>query len=104
MRIIRFALGCLCVAGAAPAQTFSVLHSFQYFPHGATPYAPLYLDSSGNLYGTTNGGGQYNAGVVFKLEPSGSQTVLYTFSGGTDGGNPTAGVAMDSAGNLYGTA
>ncbi len=92
------------LAGLAPAQTFSVLHTFQYFPHGASPAAPLYRDSLGNLYGTTEYGGAYNAGVVFKLDSTGSQTVLHTFTGGADGGNPTAGVTMDSAGNLYGTA
>ncbi len=94
----------LAVSGVARAQTFSVLHTFQYFPHGASPYAPLYRDASGNLYGTTNGGGQYNAGVVFKIDTTGHETVLHTFTGGIDGGNPTAGVVIDSVGNLYGTA
>jgi len=42
-------------------------------------------------------------GVVFKLDPAGQQTVLYSFTGGADGGNPLAGVIRDSAGNLYGT-
>ncbi len=101
---LLFVLACaLAAVGAAPGQTFSVLHTFQYFPHGASPYAPLYRDSSGNLYGAANGGGQYNAGVVFKFDTNGHETVLHTFTGGTDGGNPTAGVLMDSAGNLYGT-
>jgi uncharacterized repeat protein (TIGR03803 family) len=94
----------LAKAAGADAQTFSVLHPFQYFPHGASPYAPLFRDAGGNLYGTTNGGGPYNAGVVFKLDTAGNQTVMHTFTGGTDGGNPTAGVVSDSAGNLYGTA
>ncbi len=102
---LLFMLACAAaVTSGARAQIYSVLHTFQYFPHGASPYAPLYRDASGNLYGTTNGGGQYNAGVVFKLDASGQETVLYTFTGGTDGGNPTAGVVMDPAGNLYGTA
>ncbi len=94
----------LAAMGCAQAQAFSVLHTFQYFPHGASPYAPLYRDSSGNLYGTTNGGGPYNAGVVFKLDSAGSLTVMHTFTGGADGGNPCAGLAADSAGDLYGTA
>jgi uncharacterized repeat protein (TIGR03803 family) len=102
---LLFFLACAgAIASAARAQTFSVLHTFQYFPHGASPYAPLYRNSSGDLYGTTNGGGQYNAGVVFKLDSAGNQTVLHTFTGGTDGGNPCAGVVMDPVGNLYGTA
>jgi uncharacterized repeat protein (TIGR03803 family) len=41
--------------------------------------------------------------VVFKLAPDGTETVLYTFSGGNDGGGPIAGLVADKAGNLYGT-
>jgi uncharacterized repeat protein (TIGR03803 family) len=91
------------IASGARAQTFSVLHTFQYFPHGASPYAPLLSDANGNLYGTANGGGENNAGVVFKIDTDGKLTVLHTFTGGADGGNPCAGVVADSAGNLYGT-
>jgi len=101
---LLFLVACaLAIAGVAQAQTYSVLHTFQYFPNGASPYAPLYRDASGNLYGTVSGGGPYNAGVVFKLDTAGNHMVLHTFTGGTDGGTPGAGVAMDSAGNLYGT-
>jgi uncharacterized repeat protein (TIGR03803 family) len=60
-------------------------------------------DSAGNLYGTTVGGGAQNAGVVYKMDATGKETVVYSFAGGTDGSNPTAGVVLDSAGNLYGT-
>ena len=60
-------------------------------------------DSAGNFYGTTYGGGAYGYGVVYELDAQGHETVLYTFTGGTDGGNPQAGVTRDSAGNLYGT-
>ena len=60
-------------------------------------------DSAGNLYGTTTGGGAANAGVVYKLDTTGQETVLYSFTGGADGANPDAGVIRDSAGNLYGT-
>ncbi len=87
---------------AAVAQTFSVLHTFQYFPRGAEPYAPVNRDPQGNIYGTTYGGGPYNAGVVFKLDSAGNETVLHTFTGGVDGGNPYAGIVADSNGNLYG--
>jgi uncharacterized repeat protein (TIGR03803 family) len=70
------------------------------------------MDSAGNLYGTANRSGIYGpscyanlgCGTVFKLDPSGNLTVLYSFSGGTDGGNPYSGVIMDGSGNLYGTA
>lgn len=102
---LLFVLACAVVnTSGVRAATFSVLHTFQYFPHGASPYAPLLRDANGNLYGTTNGGGPYNAGVVFKLDAAGNQTVMHTFTGGADGGNLTAGLVSDSAGNLYGTA
>ena len=58
---------------------------------------------AGNLYGTTDGGGASGAGVVFKVDTSGNETVLYSFTGGADGAYPNAGVILDSAGNLYGT-
>lgn len=89
---------------AARAQIYSVWHTFQFFPHGAAAGAPLLRDAGGNLYGTTNGGGPRNAGMVFKLDTAGRQTVLHTFSGGTDGGCPWAGLVSDPVGNLYGTA
>jgi len=50
--------------------------------------------AAGNLYGTTESGGAFNSGVVFKLDPSGQETVLYSFTGGADGGVPTAGLVM----------
>ncbi len=83
--------------------TETVLHHFTGGADGDEPSAPLIRDSAGNLYGTTAGGGASNWGVVFKLDRTGSETVLYSFSGGTDGGYPIAGLIRDSAGNLYGT-
>ena len=81
----------------------TVLHSFTGGVDGAYPYAGVIRDSDGNLYGTTNGGGSAGAGVVFKVDPSGLETVLYNFTGDVDGGYPQAGVIRDPAGNLYGT-
>ena len=83
--------------------TYTVLYSFSG-PDGAQPFASLVQDTEGNLYGTTLSGGTYNNGVVFKLSPDGTETVLHHFSGGADGGTPFAGLIQDSAGNLYGTA
>jgi uncharacterized repeat protein (TIGR03803 family) len=60
------------------------------------------MDGAGNLYGTT-ADAHLADGVVFKLNPGGTETVLHTFTGGSDGAGPQAGVIMDSAGNLYGT-
>jgi len=89
------------VPPAAPSYT--VLHSFT-FPDGARPAADLIRDSAGDLYGTTQNGGAYGNGVVFKLSPTEALTVLYSFTGGADGGKPVAGLVRDGAGNLYGTA
>jgi uncharacterized repeat protein (TIGR03803 family) len=80
-----------------------VLYSFTGGADGGYPLGGVILDSKGNLYGTTNGGGASGGGVVFKIDTSGNETVLYSFTGGADGGGPLAGVILDSKGNLYGT-
>ena len=84
--------------------TFQVLHNFQGGADGSGPFAGVVLDTAGNLYGTTYEGGTANQGVVYKITSSGQETVLYTFTGGADGGSPFAGLTLDAAGNLYGTA
>jgi uncharacterized repeat protein (TIGR03803 family) len=61
------------------------------------------MDAAGNLYGTTYIGGAYDLGSVFKLEAAGSESVLYSFKGSSDGEYPYSGVVIDNAGNLYGT-
>ena len=85
--------------------TESVLHSFNG-ADGADPYSGLIFDAAGNLYGTTVGGGGYNAGTVFKLAPnldgSWTESVLHSLNG-TDGAHPYSGLIFDAAGNLYGT-
>jgi uncharacterized repeat protein (TIGR03803 family) len=81
----------------------TVLYSFTGRADGSGPESGVILDSAGNLYGTTIGGGSGNAGVVYKLDTSGQETVLYSFTGGAGGGQPFAGVILDAAGNLYGT-
>ena len=91
-----------------PAGNETVLHSFAGFPtDGSNPAAALIRDSEGNLYGTTVQGG-FTAclnicGVVFKLDPSGKETILHSFTGGADGAEPETGLIRDSEGNLYGT-
>jgi uncharacterized repeat protein (TIGR03803 family) len=89
------------VPPASPSYT--VLHSFTGGPDGANPYAGLIRDGAGNLYGTTAFGGASGAGVAFKLTPTGTYTVLYSFTSGPDGAVPYAGLIRDAAGNLYGT-
>jgi uncharacterized repeat protein (TIGR03803 family) len=83
--------------------TETVLHSFSSGTDGANPQGSLLRDAAGDLYGTTFGGGASGAGTVFKVGPHGKETVLYSFKAGTDGANPEAGLAIDAAGNLYGT-
>ena len=60
-------------------------------------------DAAGNLYGTTVNGGENVSGVVFKLTATGKESVLYNFTGRTDGRYPTAALVTDPAGNFYGT-
>jgi len=86
-----------------PKGNETVLHNFAGGNDGSGPYAGVTRDTAGNIYGTTVYGGPANAGVVYKLDPAGNETVLYNFTGGADGANPYAGVILDSEGNLYGT-
>src|SRR5579862_9677264 len=87
----------------APDGTETMLYDFTGGADGAFPFSPVVRDSAGNLYGTTSQGGSANAGVVFKVDPSGTETVLHSFTGGADGIIPTGGLVRDKAGNLYGT-
>jgi len=81
-----------------------VLHRFGDSPtDGQLPSgANLLADMAGDLYGTTAEGGTFGLGVVFKVDSTGKETVLYSFPGGADGGNPL-GLVRDNAGNFYGT-
>jgi uncharacterized repeat protein (TIGR03803 family) len=82
---------------------YSVLHQFRFNADGFDPQPGLVLDAAGNLYGTTTEGGPANSGVIYKIDPTGAETVLYQFPGGTKGSYPYGGVIIDSADNLYGT-
>jgi uncharacterized repeat protein (TIGR03803 family) len=87
--------------------TETVLYSFgSTRADGQNPGAGLVMDSAGNVYGTTEIGGAYGAGTVFRLSAAGAETILHAFLAlgmGLDGQNPQAPLVMDSAGNLYGT-
>jgi uncharacterized repeat protein (TIGR03803 family) len=70
---------------------------------GANPFAGLFRDKEGNLYGTTVYGGANDAGTVFEVTTTGTEKVLHDFTGGSDGYYPYGGVVRDTKGNLYGT-
>jgi uncharacterized repeat protein (TIGR03803 family) len=84
-----------------------ILYCFTSGSDGSDPVGVLAFDSRGNIYGATGQGGSANLGAVYRLTPGGvlgwTETVLYSFQGGSDGANPAAGVILDDAGNIYGT-
>ena len=73
-----------------------MLYSFKGQPDGANPQGTLIADTQGALYGTTVNGGSHNHGTVFTLTPPAAgqtqwtESVLYSFTGGADGGTPVA--------------
>jgi uncharacterized repeat protein (TIGR03803 family) len=111
--------GCGVIFELSPSDDGSwretVLHTFTGGSDGAISESNLIFDSAGNLYGTTEFGGDFSGnicvevgcGVVFELSPNSTrgwdETVLYSFTGGPDGGQPIAGLVFDQQGNLYGT-
>lgn len=84
----------------------TVLYTFTGAADGALPFAGVIRDSSGNLYGTATFYGAVCCGVVFKLTPTDkgpwAESILYSFTGGTDGNAPYGGLTFDSQGDLYG--
>src|SRR5438067_9606317 len=113
IRLKRLFFGVLvliCVGLGLPTTVFggtSVIYSFAGDEDGEYADTDLAIDKAGNLYGTTVLGGDFGGGTVFQLSPSGNgwvHTVLYSFTGGPDGGEPYKGVTLDAQGNLYGTA
>jgi hypothetical protein len=112
MRINIGWIAVVCAISTIPAVAGeTTLYSFgPYDKIGSNPNGTLLRDASGALYGTTMLGGAYYNGTILKLSPPGAgQTqwtlsVLYTFTGGSDGGTPNPGLVMDASGALYGTA
>ncbi len=94
--------------GGSSAWSESVLHLF-VGGKDVCGSSSLTLDSQGNLYGASEIGGPSSDGVIYELSPpnSGSgawnETILYTFTGGSEGFYPMANLTIDSHGNLYGT-
>ena len=94
-----------CAAASGSGSTFKVLHHFGSTQDGSAPLNGLAPDAQGNFYGTTSRGGGSGLGTIFELSlsPHGvwSETLLHSFTH-SEGDDPEAGVAVDSAGNLYG--
>jgi uncharacterized repeat protein (TIGR03803 family) len=91
----------------AKASTTEIIYSFAGDEDGEYLDTDIEIDLAGNLYGTSVLGGDFGGGTVWQLSPGAGgwvHTVLYSFTGGADGGEPYKGVTIDSAGNLYGTA
>ncbi len=96
----------------AQAQTYSVLYSFAPGAHGADPWSGVVLDNAGNIYGTTDQGGDYGTqctylgcGLVYEFSPAGKETVLHKFTNTkSDGFWPTFGTVLrDASGDIFGT-
>ncbi|HEX3429622.1 MAG TPA: choice-of-anchor tandem repeat GloVer-containing protein [Rhizomicrobium sp.] len=99
---------CGTVFRLAPDGTETTLYSFQGGANDGNGPNWLVVDKAGNLYGTTGAGGgsgcfdETGCGTVFRLRPDGTETVLYAFTGGSDGFFPTS-LVPGNNGNLYGT-
>lgn len=91
--------GCGTVFKITQLGALATVHGFSG-PDGSFPLAGLVLASDGNFYGTTNFGGTFNDGTVFKMSPGGKVTSLYSFD---EGAGPYGGLVQGTDGNFYGT-
>jgi uncharacterized repeat protein (TIGR03803 family) len=96
-------LGCGTVFKVAPDGAETVLYVFSGKSDGGSPEGSLIRDKKGNLYGTTSQGGAADVGTIFEVTPKGAETVLHSFTGGSDGSSPEGTLIRDKKGNLYGT-
>jgi len=107
MKMFRAATACLMfsalsVAAASAAPRFDVIHSFAGPSGGGSfPAAALMRAADGNYYGTTEDGGAFDRGTIFKMTPTGVVTILYSFSGGADGNAPRAALIQANDGNFF---
>ena len=105
--VLLVSLSMMLRPASAAASTETILYSFNSGTDASDPSAALIFDSAGNLYGTCKTGGTHLQGAIFKLTPQQgggwTETVLYNFTGGSDGSAPQGALVMDSAGNLFGT-
>ncbi len=97
------AVGLGTIFKMTPSGTITTLYNFTGGSDGGYPYAPPIQGSDGNWYGTTTSEGVNGAGTVYKITPSGTLTTLYSFDGGTHGGQPRAPLLQATDGSFYGT-
>jgi len=103
-------LGCGTIFEVTSAGQEKVRYVFQGGTDGEFPFDAPTIDSEGNLYGTTMGGGgnynscYYGCGTVYRMASDGTETILHAFQDGSDGWGPIGNLIIDTAGNLYGTA
>lgn len=98
--------GCGVVFEISAKGTYTILHSFSDSPDGAQPVGNLLRDGIGNIYGTTDTGGTYGSGSMFKISAGGEESVVYSFCdrNGCEGGVSPAYLVRSAAGNFYGNA
>jgi uncharacterized repeat protein (TIGR03803 family) len=94
--------GCGTIFKLSPDGHVTVIHAFEGGTSAGHPTDRLFLDADGNFYGTTYNGGVRNQGCVFKVQPDGTERVVYSFKGHADGKAPAAGLIADAEGTLYG--
>ena len=87
----------------ASSGSFATLYSFTGANDGAHPTSALVQGTNGYFYGTTGTDGSGGSGTVYSITSGGSLNTLYSFTGGSDGGNPYAGLVTGTDGNFYGT-
>ncbi|HVM94101.1 MAG TPA: choice-of-anchor tandem repeat GloVer-containing protein [Terriglobales bacterium] len=83
-----------------PKGKVKIIHQFNPNTEGSVPFGPVLLNSDGNLYGTTSGGGKYGQGIIYRSTLKGKLTVLHDFQG-AEGSNSTAGL-LPSGEVMYG--
>lgn len=95
--------GCGTVFKINQSGKFKSIYSFAGGNDGCNPAGSVIRDAGGNVYGVTGAGGPSNYGTVYKIDSTGHESVLYAFTGGSDGRFPESDLVRDKSGNLYGT-
>ncbi len=104
---VTLIMAVILAPGASAAGKYKVIYEFAGGTDAGQPEGTPILDSAGNLYATATAGGLYGSGAVFELTKNSdgtwTESVLYSFAGGSDGASPESELTFDASGNLYGT-